>query len=133
MAEREDRMQDLKMDAANLYREEIYTDRRVGTIRVMVPVSTDGSADPARKTVYAGEAQMMTNMGPLPLSFEIEASSLPEAVEKYGATAKASVEKTVREIQEMRRQAASSIVVPQGGMGGLPGGGLGGGGKIQMP
>jgi hypothetical protein len=121
------------MDAANLYREEIYTDRRVGTIRVMVPVSTDGSADPARKTVYAGEAQMMTNMGPLPLSFEIEASSLPEAVEKYGATAKASVEKTVREIQEMRRQAASSIVVPQGGMGGLPGGGLGGGGKIQMP
>ena len=133
MAERDDRMQDLKMDAANLYREEIYTDRRVGTIRVMVPVSTDGSADPARKTVYAGEAQMMTNMGPLPLSFEIEASSLPEAVEKYGATAKASVEKTVREIQEMRRQAASSIVVPQGGMGGLPGGGLGGGGKIQMP
>ena len=133
MAEREDRMQDLKMDAANLYREEIYTDPRVGTIRVMVPVSTDGSADPARKTVYAGEAQMMTNMGPLPLSFEIEASSLPEAVEKYGATAKASVEKTVREIQEMRRQAASSIVVPQGGMGGLPGGGLGGGGKIQMP
>ena len=133
MAEREDRMQDLKMDAANLYREEIYTDRRVGTIRVMVPVSTDGSADPSRKTVYAGEAQMMTNMGPLPLSFEIEASSLPEAVEKYGATAKASVEKTVREIQEMRRQAASSIVVPQGGMGGLPGGCLGGGGKIQMP
>lgn len=133
MAEREDRMQDLKMDPASLYREEIYTDRRVGTIRVMVPVSTDGSADPARKTVYAGEAQMMTNMGPLPLSFEIEASSLPEAVEKYGATAKASVEKTVREIQEMRRQAASSIVVPQGGMGGLPGGGLGGGGKIQMP
>jgi hypothetical protein len=39
----------------------------------------------------------------------------------------------VRELQEMRRQAASSIVVPQGGMGGLGPGALGGGGKIQMP
>jgi hypothetical protein len=129
----EDRMQDLKMDPASLYREEIYTDRRVGTIRVMAPVKADGTADPARKTVYAGEAQMMTNMGPLPLSFEIEAASIEEAVANYGPAAKASVEKTVRELQEMRRQAASSIVVPQGGMGAIPGGGLGGGGKIQMP
>jgi hypothetical protein len=42
----------------------------------------------------------------------------------------------VKELQELRRQAASSIVIPQGGLppaGGLGGGGLGGGGKIQLP
>ncbi len=44
----------------------------------------------------------------------------------------------MRELQEMRRQSASSLVLPgQGGGGGFgPGGvppGLGGGGKIQMP
>ena len=40
----------------------------------------------------------------------------------------------MRDLQELRRQQASSIVVPQGGMGGLGGpGGLPGGGKIQMP
>jgi hypothetical protein len=42
----------------------------------------------------------------------------------------------MKDLQELRRQAASSIVVPQGGMGGLgglPGGGMPGGGKIQIP
>ena len=31
---------DIKMDPATLYREEIYTDRRIGTIRAMVPVTS---------------------------------------------------------------------------------------------
>jgi hypothetical protein len=34
----------------------------------------------------------------------------------------------------MRREAASSIIVPEGGAGGgIPGGGVPGGGKIRMP
>jgi hypothetical protein len=75
----------------------------------------------------------MTGAGPLPISFEIEAATLAEAVDKFGDAAKEAIERTVRELQELRRQQASSIVVPQGGMGGLGPGGLGGGGKIQMP
>jgi hypothetical protein len=31
-------MPELKMDPTNLYREEIITDRKIGTIRVMTPV-----------------------------------------------------------------------------------------------
>ena len=140
MADRnEDRMPEPRMDATDLYREELVTDRRVGSIRVLNPVKTDGSPDPARKTVYVGEAQIYTNMGALPLSFEIDARSLSEAVSGYAAGAKEAVERAVRELEDMRRQAASSIVIPRGGAGGigpgggLPGGGLGGGGKIQLP
>lgn len=136
MAERhDDRMGDPRMDADSLCREEVFTDRKVGMIRVMHPIRLDGSPDPARPTVYVGEAQIYTNMGALPLSFEIDAATLAEAVEHYAAAAKDAVERTMRDIQEMRRQAASSIVIPQGGAGGgfPPGGGLGGGGKIQMP
>ena len=55
------------MDAAELYREELYTDRKVGTIRVMVPVKSDGSTDTARRTSYVGQAQIMTNAGMLPI------------------------------------------------------------------
>jgi hypothetical protein len=129
------------MDAKELYREELYTDRKLGTLRVMVPVKPDGTPDAARPTLYLGEAQLMTNMGPLPISFEIEAASLAEAVAGYGDAAKVGVEQTLRELQEMRRQASSSLIVPPagaagalgGGMGGLPPGGLGGGGKIQLP
>lgn len=115
---------DSKMDASALYREDIVTDRKVGTIRRMTPLKSDGSDDAARPTLYVGEAQIMTNAGPLPINFEIEAASLGEAVEKFGDAAKEAVERTVRELQELRRQQASSIVVP--GMGGP-------GSKIQIP
>src|SRR5262245_52930879 len=139
MAERpDDRIPDPRMDPASLYREELFTDRKVGMIRVLTPVKSDGSPDPSRPSVYVGEAQIYTNMGALPLSFELDAASLQEAVQQYAAGAKLAMEQAVKEIQELRRQAASSIVIPQGGGGALggaggPGGGLigPGGGRIQ--
>jgi regulator of protease activity HflC (stomatin/prohibitin superfamily) len=125
---------DIKMEMTSLYREEIYTDRRIGTIRALVPVDANGANDTARAVVYVGEAQIMTQMGPLPVSFEIEAKSLSEAVTGYADAAKTAVERTVNELQEMRRQAASSLVLPgQGGGAGFGPSGLGGSGKIQMP
>src|SRR5581483_6111636 len=137
MAERpDDRMPEPKMDPDDLYREEIITDRRVGTLRVLTPIRGDGMVDSRRKTLYVGEAQIYTNMGALPLSFEIQADDLAAAVKGYAPAAKEAVERAVREIEDMRRQAASSIVIPRGGAGGLPGGGMGGlpggGGKIQL-
>jgi hypothetical protein len=130
------RASDAKMDPASLYREEIYTDRAAGTLRVMVPVKPDGSPDGTRDTLFIGEAQILTNMGPLPISFEVEAKNLAEAVSAYGEAAKAGVERAVHELQELRRQASSSIVLPgsagaAGLPGGMPPGGLGG--KIKLP
>jgi len=134
MAERQDqRLPEPKMDPAGLFREEVITDRKVGTIRVLTPIRSDGSMDAGRKTLYLGEAQIYTTMGTLPLSFELDADSLSDAVTKYAPAAKQAVEQAVRELEDMRRQAASSIVIPKGGAGGLPPGGLGGGGKIQLP
>jgi hypothetical protein len=122
---------DPKMDSESLYREDIVTDRKVGTIRMLTPLTSDGTTDTTRPVLYMGEAQIMTGAGPLPISFEIEVATLKEAVEQFGDAAKEAIEKTVRDLQEMRRQQASSIVVPQGPLGGLgPGGG---GGKIQIP
>ena len=125
------RTSEAKMDANSLYREEIYTDRAAATLRVMVPVTRDGAPDKSRPTIYLGEAQILTNMGPLPINFEIDADNLADAVAGYGDAAKAGVESAMRELQEMRRQQSSSIVIPQGGVPGLGGGG--GGGKIQLP
>ena len=125
---------DIKMEVTSLYREEIYTDRRIGTIRALVPVDANGATDAARAVVYVGEAQIMTQMGPWPVSFEIEAKTLSEAVTGYAEAAKTAVERTVNELQEMRRQAASSLVLPGQGAGpGFGPSGLGGSGKIQMP
>ena len=58
------------MSADSLYREDVYTDQRVGTIRRMTPVKSDGSEDPSRPLVFVGQATIMTPMGSLPLTFE---------------------------------------------------------------
>ena len=131
----EDRNQDSQMDAEGLYQEDNFTDRRVGAIRRLSPVRADGSADPSRPVLFIGQAEIMTNMGPMPINFEIEATTLDQAVAGFAPAAAAAIERTVQQIQEMRRQAASQLVVPQGGMGGLPGGlpGAPGRGKIQIP
>jgi hypothetical protein len=123
---------DIHMDTASLYREEIYTDRKIGTIRALVPVTADGAADLGRKVVYVGEAQIVTQVGPLPVSFEIDAPNLAAAVAGYGAAARAGVERTIQQLQELRRQQASSIIVPGSDPGvlggGMPPGVPGGGG-----
>ena len=59
--------------------------------------------------------------------------ALSEAVSGYAEAARVAVERTVNELQEMRRQAASSLVLPGQGGGGFGPSGLGGSGKIQMP
>lgn len=122
---------ELKVDAKALYMEEIFTDRRIGTIRRLTPVNEEGQRDTARAVLYMGETQVLTPAGALPIGFEIGAGSLGEAAEKFGPLAKEAIERTVKELQELRRQAASQIVIPQGGL--PPTGGMGPGGKIQMP
>lgn len=140
----QNKMPDPQMDATALYREEVFTDRKIGTIRRLTPVRPDGSTDTARQVLYVGEAQILTQVGALPLSFEIPAQSLQEAVKQFGAATKQAVEQAMKELQELRRQATSSLVIPQAGSigpgglpggpgGGLPGSGLPGGGKIKLP
>ena len=130
MATKPETTNEIKIDPKTLYMEEIFTDRRVGTIRRLTPVTKDGTRDQARAVLYVGETQVLTPAGALPIGFEIGAGSLEEAAEKFGSLAKEAIERTVKELQEMRRQAASSIVVPQGPLPPMPGAG---GGKIQMP
>lgn len=128
---------EIRMDVANLYREDTFTDNTVGTLRRLTPVTADGETDPSRPLQFVGTTQVLTTAGPLPLSFEIEAQTLNEAAEAFGEAARQAFERTMEELREMQRQQASSIVIPKGGMdpmgGGMGGMGNLGGGKIQMP
>ena len=125
---------EINMDASNLYREETFTDNKVGTLRRIVPVTEDGEVDSSRPVQFIGSTQVLTAAGPLPLSFEIEGETLGQAAANFGDAAKQAFENTMEELKELQRQQASQIVVPKGGMdptGGM-GGGMGGG-NIQMP
>lgn len=122
---------EIAMDAAGLYREETFTDRRVGTLQVLTPVTAAGAADTARPTLFVGQTQVLTPAGALPLSFEIPAASLDDAVKKFGDAAKEALARTMRRLEELRREQASSIIVPGGGPAPVPGGAPGGGRLIR--
>jgi hypothetical protein len=121
------------MDAASLWREETFTDRRVGTLQRLTPVTADGSPDSERAVVYVGQTQVLTPGGALPLSFEIEAATLADAVTSFGRHAQAALENAMQRLEEMRREAASSLIVPGSGGPGGPVGPGGPGGGIQIP
>lgn len=108
-----------EFDKSDLYREDSFTDRKVGSIRQMTPVTESGEHDPARPIVFLGATQVMTGGGPVPLNFEIPGETLGEAADNFGACAEKAVEEMAAKLEEMRREQASSIVVPgQGNSGG---------------
>ncbi len=121
---------EIRMDAANLYLEEVFTDNAVGTLRRLTPVTPTGDPDATRSIQFVGATQVLTSAGPLPLSFKIDGETLAEAAANFGDAAKAAFEKTMEEIKEMQRQQTSSIVIPGAGTGPM---GRMGGGNIQIP
>lgn len=126
--------QNISMDTANLYREESFTDRRIGSIQRLVPVNADGTPDEARSELYVGQTQVLTPAGALPLSFEIDAQTLDEAVGKFGDGAREALAGTMQKLEEMRREQASSIIVPgAGGAAGVPPTGAPPGGGLKIP
>ncbi len=107
-------LEDVRIDAGNLWREENYTDLQVGHIRKLVPVKPDGSDDPARQPVFSATTNIMTPGGALPISGEIEASSLAEAVEKFPEAINAAVKQLQEEMikYQQEQEQASRIVTP---------------------
>lgn len=118
---------DVQLDATSLYREEIYTDRRAGTIRRLTPVNAKGEDDATRFVLFSGQTQLLTPAGVLPLGFEIEAESLEDAIQKFPDAVKIALEQAIDEAREMRREQATRIVVPD-----VAGGAPVGGGKIKF-
>ena len=104
---------DIQMDAANLYREETYTDLKAGSLRKLVPVTADGAEDPSREPIYTAVAQVMTPGGVLPLSGEVHgAKTLAEAMAGFPAAIKQAIADLREEMEAMQRERASQIVVP---------------------
>jgi hypothetical protein len=133
MAEKND-LPEVQLDPKALYREDVFTDRRAGSIRRLTPVNLDGEVDASRPVLFSGQTQLLTPAGVLPLGFEIEATTLDEALKRFPEGVRVALEQAIDEAREMRREAASRIVVPEVGAGVGPGpGATPAGGKIKFP
>lgn len=107
-----EKLSDVKMDAANLYREESYTDLKTGGIRKLVPVKPDGSDDSSREPIFSGHTQIMSPHGPLPIQGAIEAKTLEEAVLGFPQAMEDAMARMIEEAQKYQREQASKIVTP---------------------
>jgi hypothetical protein len=112
MAEKAGNAEKARFDAQNLYREEVYSDLSVGSIRQMTPVTPDGKADATRPLLFVGQAQVYTPQGPMPVQFPIEAGDLRQAMERFAEAMEAFVARLVEEARELQRQEQSRLIVP---------------------
>ena len=103
---------EIEVDKTNLYREELYTDLKIASIRVLTPVKVDGAIDTSRPVLYSGETQLMSQMGPVPVHAPIDAANLEEAIAKFPEAVNQAVERLMEEAREIQRREASRIVVP---------------------
>ena len=112
MSDQPEKISDVKMDVANLYREEAYTDLKTGGIRKLAPIKLDGSEDESRPAVFSGHTQVMSPHGPVPIQGIIEANTLEEAVAGFPLAMEAAMNQMVEEAQRMQREQANKIVTP---------------------
>ena len=103
---------EITVDTDNLHREEVFTDLHAASIRRLTPVKADGGTDSGRDVIYIGETNLMTQMGPLPVQFPIEAKSLDDAFSQFAEGVKGAVGRLNERAKEMAREESSRIVVP---------------------
>ncbi|HOK06149.1 MAG TPA: hypothetical protein PK836_03370 [Syntrophales bacterium] len=102
----------VRIDLQNLYREEVFTDLKVASIRQLTPVKANGEIDKGRKILFFGQTRIMTPHGALPIQFPIEARNLQQAADKFPETMNEFIARMVAEAEAMQRQEQSRIVVP---------------------
>lgn len=110
---------DLRMDQQNLYREEVFTDLKVASIRRLTPVKQDGSVDKTRPVLFLGQSQVMTPAGGLPVQARLDAQNLQQAMERFPGAMQGAIERLMEELEQLRLREASRIVTPQKAGGGI--------------
>jgi hypothetical protein len=112
MADEQSQPAELKIDKGNLFKEETYTDLKVGIIKRMTPVKADGSVDKTRKSVFVGQTSLMTPNGPLPIQAVIQAKELQQAIKKFPEAMQASMERLAEEAKKYQEQQEAQIEKP---------------------
>ena len=95
---------DFRIDRSNLYREESFTDLKVGTIKCLTPVKADGSEDKTRKKIFVGNTNVMTPQGPIPIQGMIQAKQLQQAVKKFPEAMEVAMDRLIEEAKKYQEQ-----------------------------
>ena len=108
----EQSLENIQIDGSNLWKEENFTDLQTGSIRKLTPIKIDGSEDEAREASWSATTNIMTPSGALPISGEIDATNLEEAVAKFPEAINLAVKKLQEEMIRMQQEQANKIITP---------------------
>lgn len=100
------------IDSKELWRAEVYTDRKNGTINVMLPVDVYGQRDLTRKPIYQSVVGVNVGRGQEQLGFVIEAVTLREAVDGWESAAILAIRGAIQEAERMAF--ANKLAMPSG-------------------
>ncbi len=112
MADEQHSLENIRIDGSNLWKEENITDLKVGSIRKLTPIKLDGSEDDSRTPTFSATTNIMTPGGALPISGEIEAATLEEAIEKFPDAINKAVKQLQEDMVKYQQEQASKIVTP---------------------
>ena len=112
MTEQQTATANFDVNRSNLYREELFTDLKVCTIRRLIPVKPDGTADKTRKTIYVGQTHLISPNGPIPVQNIVQAKDLQQAFKKFPEAMKAAIDRMVEEAKKIQQKEESRIIVP---------------------
>ena len=90
---------DFSFDKKNLYKEEAFSDRKVGVIRKLTPVNPDGTEDTTRQTDFFGHLQIMSPEGPVPIQAHLKAKNLEEAADLFPKVMERTFNEMVEQIK----------------------------------
>ncbi len=113
MADEQQNNAEFTIDRANLYAEESFTDLKIGTIKRLTPVKTDGTADKSRKTVFVGHTSIMTPNGPLPIQNVIGAKELAQAIKNFPEAMQVAMDRLIEEVKKYQEQEQSRVQKPE--------------------
>ena len=113
MADDQKKSFDFTVDKANLYREESFTDLKVGTIKRLTPVKPDGSEDKTRRKIFVGHTNILTPQGPLPIQGVIQAKQLQQAIKKFPLAMEAAMDRLIEEVKNYKEREESRIQKPE--------------------
>jgi hypothetical protein len=106
----------IRMDPNNLYREETFTDGKVGAIRRMLPVKLDGTDDESRDILFMGNTQLISPSGqPVPIQCAIEAKTLGEAIDKFPDAVNQTVSQIMAEAKQRQEKEGEGSAIIQPG------------------
>ena len=97
-------MNEAQLDKENLYREETYTDMKIGSLHKLIPIKIDGTPDESRPAHFTARTQLMSPSGPVPVQADLKAETLETALEEFPSAISVAVEEMVSQAQKFQQE-----------------------------